>query len=140
MMEGYIFTDKLPVEDYLRLRESEGWRKLPEDEAMAGLERSFANIAVLLDNEVVGMARLLWDHGYCAFLTDVIVAEKCRHNGLASEMIKRLIEKLRAEKKEGWQIAVYLMAAKEKESFYERLGFRTRPDERVGSGMDMWLA
>ncbi len=138
-MEGFVFTDKLPVEDYLRLRAGEGWRALPAEEAQAGLDRSFANIAVLLDDEVVGMARLVWDHGYCAFLTDVIVAEKCRHKGLASEMIERLVGKLRAEKKEGWQIAVYLMAAKEKEGFYQRFGFRTRPDERVGSGMDMWL-
>ncbi|MBQ4363683.1 MAG: GNAT family N-acetyltransferase [Oscillospiraceae bacterium] len=138
-MEGFVFTDKLPVEDYLRLRAEAGWKVLPPDQAQAGLDRSFANIAVVCDGEVVGMARIVWDHGYCAFLTDVIVTEKHRHNGLASEMIRRLTEKIRAEKKDGWQIAVYLMAAKDREGFYERLGFRTRPDERVGAGMDMWL-
>ena len=138
-MEGFVFTDNLPVEDYLRLRAEAGWKVLPPDQAQAGLDRSFANIAVVCDGEVVGMARIVWDHGYCAFLTDVIVTEKHRHNGLASEMIRRLTEKIRAEKKDGWQIAVYLMAAKDREGFYERLGFRTRPDERVGAGMDMWL-
>jgi len=138
-MEGFVFTDKLPVEDYLRLRAEAGWKVLPQDQAQAGLDRSFANIAVVYDGEVVGMARIVWDHGYCAFLTDVIVTEKHRHNGLASEMIRRLTEKIRAEKKDGWQIAVYLMAAKDREGFYEGLGFRTRPDERVGAGMDMWL-
>ncbi|MBQ4487059.1 MAG: GNAT family N-acetyltransferase, partial [Oscillospiraceae bacterium] len=107
--------------------------------AQAGLDRSFANIAVVYDGEVVGMARIVWDRGYCAFLTDVIVTGKHRHNGLASEMIRILTEKIRAEKKDGWQIAVYLMAAKDREGFYERLGFRTRPDERVGAGMDIWL-
>ena len=138
-MEGFVFTDKLPVEDYLRLRAEAGWKVLPPDQAQAGLDRSFANIAVVYDGEVVGMARIVWDRGFCAFLTDVIVTEKHRHNGLASEMIRRLTEKIRAEKKDGWQIAVYLMAAKDREGFYERLGFRTRPDERVGAGMDMWL-
>ena len=104
-MEGFVFTDKLPVEDYLRLRAEAGWKVLPPDQAQAGLERSFANIAVVYDGEVVGMARIVWDHGYCAFLTDVIVTEKHRHNGLASEMIRRLTEKIRAEKNDGWQIA-----------------------------------
>ena len=72
-MEGFVFTDKLPVEDYLRLRAEAGWKVLPPDQAQAGLDRSFANIAVVYDGEVVGMARIVWDHGYCAFLTDVIV-------------------------------------------------------------------
>lgn len=30
-MEGFVFTDKLPVEDYLRLRAEAGWKVLPQD-------------------------------------------------------------------------------------------------------------
>ena len=113
--------------------------KAVTEQAQAGLDNSYAVIAAMLDGEAVGFVRLLWDGGYVAYLAEVMVTERCRHNGLASQMVGRLVEKLRSEKKEGWQIAVYLMAAKEKEGFYQRFGFRTRPDERVGSGMDMWL-
>ena len=135
----FVFTDDIPVENYLRLRAEAGWKQIPADEAQSGLDRSFANISVRLDGEVIGMARIVWDHSYSAYLTDVIVTEKYRHNGLAGKMIERLLEKLRAEKKEGWEIKLHLLAAKGRESFYEKFGFSERPNERMGAAMDMWI-
>ena len=137
--ENYTFDETIPVEDYLRLRAEARWKEIPADEAQSGLDRSFANVSVRLDGEVVGMARMVWDHSYSAYLTDVVVTEKCRHNGLASRMIELLTDKLRAAKKDGWHIKLHLLAAKGKESFYERLGFSARPNELAGAGMDMWL-
>ena len=138
-MGEYIFSNKIPVEDYQRLRAEVGWKKLPDDEAQSGLDRSFANVSVSLNGEVVGMARIVWDHSYSAYLTDVIVTEKCRGNGIASKMINILIDRIRAEKKEGWEIDLHLLAAKGREGFYEQFGFLTRPNDIVGAGMNMWI-
>ncbi|MBQ5312390.1 MAG: GNAT family N-acetyltransferase [Oscillospiraceae bacterium] len=138
-MLGFVYSDDIPVEDYLRLRAEAGWKELPADEAQSGIDRSFANISVRHDGEVIGMARIVWDHSYSAYLTDVVVTEKYRGNGLASKMIEMLTEKLRAAKKEGWHIKLHLLAAKDRESFYERLGFSARPNEQAGAGMDMWI-
>ena len=134
-----IFSDTIPVEDFLRLRAEVKWAELPVEQAQAGLDHTFAGVAAILDGEVVGMARVLWDGCYCAFLTDVIVTEKCRHNGIATAMVQRLIDRLRAEKKEGWKIKLYLMAGHGRESFYQRFGFNTRPQGEEGAGMNMWL-
>ena len=97
----FLFTDKLSVEDYLRLREEVGWKSIAPEQAQAGLDNSYAVIAAMLDGEAVGFVRLLWDGGYVAYLAEVMVTEKCRHNGLASQMVGRLVEKLRSEKKRG---------------------------------------
>ena len=137
--EKYIFTDKINTEDYLRLREEAGWKAIAYEQAQAGLDRSFAKVAVTLEGVTVGMASLLWDGGYCAYLTDVVVTERCRHSGLASQMVKQITEKLRSEKKEGWQIKIHLLAAPGKEGFYEQFGFEARPNCHAGAGMDMWI-
>ncbi|MBO4867498.1 MAG: GNAT family N-acetyltransferase [Ruminococcus sp.] len=139
MDNKFEFTDNISVKDYLRLREEAGWKQLAFEQAQAGLDNSFAVSAVLLEGETVGFARLLWDGGYVAYLAEVMVKEKCRHNRLASQMVERLIEKLRAEKKDGWQIKIHLMASLGRESFYEQFGFKSRPNDRDGAAMDLWL-
>ncbi|MBR6046384.1 MAG: GNAT family N-acetyltransferase [Ruminococcus sp.] len=135
----FVFSDSLSVEDFLRLRAEVDWIALPVEQAQAGLDNTFACISVSVDGETVGMARMLWDGCYCAFLTDVVVSGKYRHNGLATEMVQRLIDRLRAEKKDGWYIKLYLMAAHGRESFYEKFGLYARPSGEEGAGMNMWL-
>jgi GNAT superfamily N-acetyltransferase len=134
-----LFTDKLNVEDYLRFREAAGWKKLAVEQAQTGLDNAYAVTAAVLDGRTVGFARLLWDGGYVAYLAEVYVAEDCRHQGLAKAMVEKLIEKLRAEKKDGWEIKIHLLANLGRESFYEPFGFRARPDDKDGAAMDMWL-
>ena len=135
----FEFTDKISVEDYLRLREEAGWKAIAFEQAQAGLDNSYAVSAVLFDGETVGFARLLWDGGYVAYLAEVMVTEKYRHNGLATQMVEHLVEKLRAEKKEGWQIKIHLLANRGRESFYEQFGFKSRPNDHDGAAMDIWL-
>ena len=139
MDNKFVFTDKINAKDYLRLREEAGWKQLAFEQAQAGLDNSFAVSAVLLEGETVGFARLLWDGGYVAYLAEVMVTEKCRHNRLATQMVEKLIERLRAEKKDGWQIKIHLMANLGRESFYEPFGFKSRPNDRDGAAMDLWL-
>ena len=139
MDNRFVFTDRINARDYLRLREEAGWKAIAYEQAQAGLDRSFAKVAVTLEGETVGMARLLWDGGYCAYLTDIVVTERCRHSGIGSEMIRRLTDTIKAEKKEGWQIKIHLLAAPGKEGFYEQFGFGARPNDHAGAGMDMWI-
>ena len=135
----FLFTDKLSVEDYLRLREEVGWKSIAPEQAQAGLDNAYAVIAAVSGGETVGFARLLWDGGHVAYLAEVYVMEECRHQGLAKVMVENLIEKLRAEKKEGWEIKIHLLANLGRESFYEPFGFKSRPNEHDGAAMDMWL-
>ena len=39
----------------------------------------------------------------------------------------------------GQGISVNLMAAKGRETFYEKFGFKVRPNENRGAGMDQWI-
>ena len=92
-----------------------------------------------LEKIAMESARLLWDKGYCAYLTDVIVDERYRSSGIGTELVRRLLDTLKRELKDGWDVKVVLLSAKGREGFYERIGFSKRPNETFGCGMDMWL-
>lgn len=135
----YEFCDTVSVKDYLRLRRNVGWMEIPPEQAQNAINNCFSLISVKFGGETVGMARLLWDGGYCAYLSDVIVDVSHRRKGLASLIITRLTEELQQVLKPGWQVKLMLMAAKGRESFYEQFGFVQRPNENAGAGMEKYL-
>jgi len=139
MDERYQLVTGISVEDYQSLRAEVCWAKLPDEQARRGIHSAFRTVSVTREGQTVGMARLLWDGGYCAYLSEVAVSFDHRHQGLAGEMIRFLLDELKAELRPGWQVKVHLLSARGKEGFYEQFGFQSRPNERLGAGMDMWL-
>jgi ribosomal protein S18 acetylase RimI-like enzyme len=88
------------------------------------LRRSFEqsqHVAIARDGErVVGMARLLSD-GVCnAYLVDVWTASAYRRQGIASSMMRLLMERV-----PGQHIGLQTDDA---QRFYESLGFRPQPE------------
>ena len=49
------------------------------------------------------------------------------------------IDKLRADMKPGYKVKLTLNSAKGKELFYEKFGFKVRPNEDAGPAMDQWF-
>ena len=137
MNERYQLLSGINTEDYLRLRSEAGWVELPEEQAENGLKNAFTAVRAVCDGRTVGMARLLWDGGYCAYLTDVIVSCEHRHQGIATAMVESLLAQLQAALRPGWQVKLMLLSAKGRESFYVRFGFQERPNERLGAGMEL---
>lgn len=89
------------------------------------LSRSFRqsqHVAFARDGDrVVGMARLLSD-GVCnAYLLDVWTASAYRRQGIASAMIRQLLERVPGQH-------VGLQTETEAQAFYESLSFRAQPE------------
>jgi hypothetical protein len=59
--------------------------------------------------------------------------------GIGKYMTEQIISFLKADMKSGWGVSVDLMSTVGKEGFYEKLGFVSRPRDRRGAGMDMWI-
>ncbi len=90
-------------------------------------------------NQTVGMARILWDGGYTAYLADVIVQPDYQGKHIGYEMVGKIVDYLKSQMESGDTIMLNLQAAKGKESFYLKLGFDVRPNDHQGSGMSQWL-
>lgn len=134
------YREQITAEDYNKLREAVGWGALCREQAQLGLDHSALVVSCRRDGEIAGCARLLWDHGYMAYIADVMVMPECQGQGIGRAMIERILAFLRAQIKEGWRMMAVLVATEGREPFYRKLGFRERPCEGSGAGMDFWLA
>lgn len=134
------YENGINVDDYNRLRDSVGWGVLNEEQAQAGINNSTMVVSCYIDQNVAGSARILWDGGSIAYLADVMVLPEYQRQGIGKEMVTRLIDFLKNQLKEGWEIKIVLLSAKGKEQFYKRLGFIERPNESEGAGMNKCIS
>ena len=133
------YVDNITPEEYLELRKKVGWMQFPVEEAKNCVENAYMLLCVRDDEEAVGVVRLLWDGGYVAFLSDVIVDPRFQGQGIGRTLVEAVIKRIKDDMKPGYKVKLNLNSAKGKEPFYEKLGFEERPNENNGAGMDQWL-
>lgn len=135
---NFRYTDKMTGEEYNELRLSVGWRPITKGQAERGLENTTFLTAVRDEDKIIAMGRMLFDFGYTAYLGDVIVRPEYQGRGIGRRIVESLIERTMDAACEGERIMFILGAARDKEPFYEKLGFKRRPNEFSGDGMSMW--
>ena len=130
-------AERLPSEDeYNELRASVGWGVYEGGVADAALPGSLFCVCALVAGSVVGMARVIGDVGLTFYVQDVIVRPEYQRQGIGTMLMERTMAYIRTHAHHNSVIG--LMAAAGKEPFYERYGFATRPNDRLGSGMTIF--
>jgi len=76
------------------------------------------------DGSIVGMGRSISDGASDAYIQDVVVAPACRGRGIATEMIRRIVQRLKGDGIE-W---IGLVAERNTRKLYEPLGFSPMAD------------
>lgn len=132
------YTTTMTGKEYNELRMSVDWRPITDGQAKRGLAHTAFVTAVRDGDKIVAMGRMLFDFGYTAYLGDVIVRPEYQKQGIGKQIVEILIQRTMDAAHEGERIMFILGAAKDKEPFYEKLGFHRRPNEFSGDGMSMW--
>ncbi|MBR2659796.1 MAG: GNAT family N-acetyltransferase [Clostridia bacterium] len=133
------YEDHITPEEYMDLRRQVGWMEFPLEEARNCVENAYMVLCVRDEGKAVGVVRLLWDEGYVAFLSDVLVSPPYQGRGIGRKLVEAVIQRIRDDMKPGYKVKLTLNSAKGKEPFYEKFGFRVRPNEDAGPAMDRWL-
>lgn len=133
------YVDYVTPEEYMELRKIVGWVQFPLEEAKACIDNAYVVLCVRDDDKAIGVVRLLWDGGYIAFLSDVIVIPEYQGQGIGRKLVEACLQKLKNDLKPGYKVKITLNSAKGKEPFYEKFGFKERPNEDSGAGMDQWI-
>lgn len=126
--------NNINVEDYNSLREKVGWRIKDSNVIKRALSNSSFMKKAIVNNEVVGMARVISD-GMYALIADVIVSPEYQNKGIGKLLINALLKDLEDSINEGEEISVNLVSMKGKEEFYEKCGFQKIPYDYTGYGM-----
>ncbi len=122
-MSGRIVDRVATPAEHAALAAAVGWQSHFDDHLRAAsLEASIAGV-VYMDDEAgtVGMARAVGDGLQYAYIQDVIVHPDHEGEGIASVLVKRLVELLRP--RPGEEIFLGLFASDEAVRVYESLGF-----------------
>ena len=132
------YNNELSVQEYCQLRSAVDWQPLIEAQAQSSLNNSDFIVACRDNDRIVGCARIFWDKGYIAYLADVMVKPEYQKQGIGKQLVEACIAYIDRQLKDGWRIKIVIVSAKGKEQFYEKLGFRLRPNEHDGAGMQTW--
>lgn len=136
----YTYREELSAADYNKLREAVGWEALPVEQAQGGLDHSCHVMGCYNEeNCIIGAAGILWDCGCIAYLADVMVLPEYQGYGIGKTLVNSLIQLLKADINVGWKVKIVLLASKNREPFYEKIGFISRPREFSGAGMDLLI-
>jgi predicted GNAT family N-acyltransferase len=137
-MKGITYSELMTPEEYNDLRVSVDWREITPGQAKRGLENTTFLTVARDDEKIIGMGRVLFDYGYTAYIGDVIIRPEYQGQGIGSHIVKSLMDKTLDAACEGDRIMFILGAAKGKEEFYEKFGFKMQPNEYSGHGMSMY--
>lgn len=89
-------------------------------------------VSLYIDDEIIGMGRVVGDGSYFT-IYDVVVDKKFQGRGIGSIIMSEIINWYKTIEDD--DTFLYVNASKNKESFYEKFGFRSRPNEDIGAGM-----
>jgi len=103
------------------------------------LAHQLYSVTAYLNKEIIGIARLLGDSSIFFYINDVWVLPEYQGKGLGKTLVEWLIKHIKKSCLPGTSVSICLMSAKGKEGFYEKLGFKQRPHDWEGAGMEMEL-
>lgn len=134
-----LIDDCITVDEYLKLRERVGWKRLSREQAQTALDNSLKVTGAYLAGQPIGMGRIVGDGAVICYVQDLIIPPQAQGLGVGSiilEHLKTYVESLRLP---GTEMMFDLMCAKGRESFYELHGFISRPTDKLGPGMIQYL-
>ncbi len=99
------------------------------------LKYTLYSVSVYDDNKIIGYGRLIGDGIVFIFIRDVMVVPKYQSKKIGTNIMNKLLKKVKEIKQENPYVRVYLGASKGKEDFYRKFGFITRSEAGLGEEM-----
>ncbi|MCR5753267.1 MAG: GNAT family N-acetyltransferase [Acetatifactor sp.] len=123
MIEYTLIENKLEAKDFIKLKVAAGFRERPVELVKMALNNNLYDVVALVNDEVVGMGRLVGDGVMYWYLQEIVVLPEYQGNGIGTAIVNKLLKYVEEHTAEGDFTSVGLTAAEGKEGFYERFGF-----------------
>lgn len=133
------YIEKTPTpDDFNMLTESVGLGKRENSILEEALKNTLYSLCVYDENKLIGYGRIIGDKTIFLYIQDVMVIPKYQGKQIGTGIMYKLLEQVDRYKKVNPNIRTYLGASKGKESFYEKFGFISRPNDKLGAGMILY--
>lgn len=133
------YIEKTPTpDDFNMLTELVGWGKRENSIVEEALKNTLYSLCVYDENKLIGYGRIIGDKTIFLYIQDIMVIPKYQGKQIGTGIMYKLLEQVDRYKKVNPNIRTYLGASKGKESFYEKFGFISRPNDKLGAGMILY--
>ena len=133
------YIEKTPTAtEFNMLTKLVGWGTRENNIVEEALKNTLYSLCVYDVDKLIGYGRIIGDKTIFLYIQDIIVIPEYQGKKIGTGIMNKLIEKINEYKKINPEIRTYLGASKGKESFYEKFGFVSRPNEELGAGMILY--
>lgn len=133
------YIEKTPIAtEFNKLTESVGWGTRENNIVEEALKNTLYSLCVYNENKLIGYGRIIGDKTIFLYIQDIMVIPEYQGKKIGTGIMNKLLEQVDEYKKVNPDIRTYLGASKGKESFYEKFGFISRPNEELGAGMILY--
>lgn len=130
------YIEKTPtVDEFNNLAEAVGWGRRDNNIIEEAMKHTLFSLCVYDNNKLIGYGRILGDKTIFLHIHSVMVLPEYQGKKIGTKIMQELLKQVDEYKKINQNIRTYLGAAKGKEGFYEKFGFKVRPNDVVGAGM-----
>lgn len=135
MNEIIYYENSVTAEELCFLQAAVGFGHANMEQADKAIKNSLFCVSAKVNGQIAGMGRIIGDGARIFYLQDVFIAPDYQRMGIGTEIVTRMVNYIRENAFEHAHTAIGLMAAKGKDDFYLKLGFRIRPNDKEGHGM-----
>ena len=133
------YIQRTPMADeFNMLTEAVGWGKRTNEIVEEALSNTLCSICAYDGEKLIGYGRIIGDKTIFLYIQDVMVIPEYQGKKIGTGIMNMLLEQIDEYKKVNTEIRTYLGASKGKESFYEKFGFVSRPNDDLGAGMILY--
>ena len=124
--------------EFNTLTESVEWGTRENSIVEEALRNTLYSLCAYDEDKLIGYGRIIGDKTIFLYIQDIMVIPEYQGRQIGTGIMNKLLERIDEYKKINPDIRTYLGASKGKESFYEKFGFISRPNEDLGAGMILY--
>ena len=124
-------------DEFLEMIESVGWKTYSKAQIEKALENTMYMVKATVNGQLAGIGRVVGDYSIVCMLTDICVKPKFQGKGVGSAIVKELKKLIEENVSSGEKMQIELTPTAGNESFYQKAGFKYKPD--VITGMYLWI-
>ena len=127
----------ITVDEFLEMIESVGWKTYTREQIIKALDNTMYMVKATVDGKLAGIGRVVGDYSIVCILSDICVKPEFQKLGIGLKITKELKRLIEENVSEGEKIQIELTPTAGNEPFYQKAGFKYKPEKITG--MYLWI-
>ena len=125
------------INEFLEMVKSVGWNTYSKLQVEKALKNTMYMVKATVDGKLAGIGRVVGDYSIVCILTDICVKPEFQGHGIGLKITNELKRLIETNVSEGEKMQIELTPTAGNEAFYEKAGFKYKPDKITG--MYLWI-